>query len=55
MAGLARKLSCHDAKIDSLSELLKKGVKWAWNDELEHAFKERKTLFCRSVLLNYSK
>ena len=36
-----------------LLELLKKGVKWSWDDKIERAFQEIKTLFCSSALLNY--
>ena len=43
----------HAAKIVPLLELLKKGVKWSWNDDLERVFKEIKFLFSRSILLNY--
>ena len=41
------------AKIVPLLELLKKGVKWSWNDDLERVFKEIKLLFSSSILLNY--
>ena len=34
-------------------ELLKKGVKWSWNDDLERVFNEIKLLFSSFVLLNY--
>ena len=43
----------HAAKIVHLLELLKKGVKWSWNDDLEQALNEIKLLFSSSVLLNY--
>ena len=43
----------HAAKLVSLLELLKKGVKWAWNNDLERAFNEIKLLLNSSVLLNY--
>ena len=43
----------HAAKIVPLLELLKKGVKWTWNEHLERAFNEIKLLFSSSVLLNY--
>ena len=43
----------HAAKIVPLLELLKKGVKWSWNNDLEKVFNEIKFLFSSSVLLNY--
>ena len=43
----------HAAKIVPLLELLKKGVKWSWNKDLERVFNEIKLLFSSSVLLNY--
>ena len=44
----------HAAKIVPFLELLKKGVKWSWNDDLERVFNEIKLLISSSVLLNYS-
>ena len=43
----------HAAKIVPLLELLKKEVKWSWNDDLERFSKEIKLLFSSSILLNY--
>ena len=43
----------HAAKIVPLLELLKKGIKWSWDDKTERTFQGIKTLFCSSVLLNY--
>ena len=42
----------HAAKIVPLLKLLKKGVKWSWNENLEQTFNEIKLLFSSSVLLN---
>ena len=43
----------HAAKIVPLLELLKKGVKWSWNDDPERVFNEIKLFFSSSVRLNY--
>ena len=43
----------HAAKIVPILELLKKGVKLSWNNDLERVFNEIEFLFSSSILLNY--